>query len=340
VENALTLFVVEATRKLAQCRERLLVESERCWGTLLQDFSNAHHTTFSGVIGRLATLDCLFSLSEVAKLPGYCRPDISEAAEVILKDSRHPMVERLMHERATGGYVPNDVSLTVGGERCMVITGPNMGGKSSYIRQVALIVLMAQIGSYVPAASARVGVFDAIYARMGARDDLVHGQSTFMVELQETSDILRRATDRSLVILDELGRGTSTHDGVAIAHATLEHLLTEVRSALLFVTHYPQITGIADAHPSSVGCYSMAFLQDTAEGPHPAASPRVTFLYKLHRGVAPSSFGLNVARLAGIPEAILKVAQEKSREMGALSKRGGAAAPTSMPSHLPAIPPP
>eukprot|EP00669_Euglena_mutabilis_P013473 TRINITY_DN8442_c0_g1_i1.p2 TRINITY_DN8442_c0_g1~~TRINITY_DN8442_c0_g1_i1.p2 ORF type:complete len:266 (+),score=65.27 TRINITY_DN8442_c0_g1_i1:977-1774(+) len=211
------------------------------------------------------------------------------------------MVERLMHERATGGYVPNDVSLTVGGERCMVITGPNMGGKSSYIRQVALIVLMAQIGTYVPAASARVGVFDAIYARMGARDDLVHGQSTFMVELQETSDILRRATDRSLVILDELGRGTSTHDGVAIAHATLEHLLTEVRSALLFVTHYPQITGIADAHPSSVGCYSMAFLQDTAEGPDPAAAPRVTFLYKLHRGVAPSSFGLNVARLAGIP---------------------------------------
>ncbi len=183
---------------------------------------------FRPVISQLAAIDCILSLAAVANRPGYVCPIVSDdsSAEHKLRivGARHPMVEAIQNDN----FVPNDISLAASDERFMVITGPNMGGKSSYMRQMALIVIMTQIGSYVPADSAEVGIFDAVYTRMGAKDSIGQGMSTFMVELGETSHILSHATSKSLIIMDELGRGTSTHDGVAIASATMDYIINKV----------------------------------------------------------------------------------------------------------------
>lgn len=233
-----------------------------------------------------------------------------------------------------GQFVPNDVVLDTASERCFIITGPNMGGKSCYIRQAALITIMAQIGSYVPAESADIGVVDAIFVRMGAADSIMRGMSTFRVELEETSAILRCATRRSLVVLDELGRGTSTHDGVAIAYAVAHHLIADVGCLTLFVTHYPLLAELERRFPGIAATYHMAFMSDRpplgrdgpghadADGDTPEA---ITFLYQLTRGVAHRSYGLNVARLAGIPPAILRASEAKAHELElAVATRAGA----------------
>ncbi|KMU89726.1 DNA mismatch repair protein Msh3 [Coccidioides immitis H538.4] len=225
---------------------------------------------------------------------------------------RHPMVEQLLLDT----YVPNDTELGTDGTRALLVTGPNMGGKSSYVRQVALISIMGQIGSYVPAESATLGMLDAVYTRMGAFDNMLAGESTFMVELSETSDILKQATPRSLVILDELGRGTSTHDGVAIAQAVLDYMVRDIRSLTLFITHYQHLSNLARTFPNGeLRNVHMKFTESGKDGQD------ITFLYEVGEGVAHRSYGLNVARLANIPSSVLDVAYTKSAELEEKIKR-------------------
>ncbi|XP_035494882.2 DNA mismatch repair protein Msh3 [Scophthalmus maximus] len=311
-------FLVERYKTLQQLRGQLLLDCQREWIHFLDQFGEHYHT-MKRAISHLATMDCLFSLAEVAKQGDYCRPEVCEnRRQIMIRDGRHPAIDLLMGEHSQ--YVPNHTELQGDGRRTMIITGPNMGGKSSYIRQVALICVMAHMGSYVPAFEARLGILDSIYTRMGASDNIYKGRSTFMEELTEASAIVSRATERSLVILDELGRGTSTHDGIAIAHATLEYFIRDVKALTLFVTHYPPLCDLERAYPQHVSNYHMAFLlnepdiaTDTDDGD---VQPEfITFLYQLIEGAAGRSYGLNVARLADIPDPILRTAARKAREL-------------------------
>ncbi|KAF7250539.1 DNA mismatch repair protein Msh3 [Varanus komodoensis] len=259
----------------------------------------------------------------------YCDTSAVQALWSSLEKSYHidflEVLEAQQTLHAFGSHIMNHQSqiAKADGQRVMIITGPNMGGKSSYIKQVALITLMAQIGSYVPAEEARVGIVDGIFTRMGATDNIFKGHSTFMEELTDTAEIIRKATSRSLVILDELGRGTSTHDGIAIAYATLEHFIRDVGSLTLFVTHYPPLCELERAYPRQVGNYHMAFMvsEDTKEQEKECEeNPEfVTFLYRLTREVASRSYGLNVAKLAEVPEEIIKKASQKSKQLERLT---------------------
>ncbi|XP_066843809.1 DNA mismatch repair protein Msh3 isoform X3 [Anser cygnoides] len=312
-------FIIENYRHLNQLREQLILVCGAEWLNFLDHFSEHYHPV-SKAIGHLATIDCLFSLAQVAKQGDYCRPVVQDnRQEIIIKNGRHPVIDVLLGEQDQ--YVPNTTNLSGDGERVMIITGPNMGGKSSYIKQVALITVMAQIGSYVPAEESTIGVVDGIFTRMGAADNIYKGRSTFMEELTDTAEIIRKATSRSLVILDELGRGTSTHDGIAIAYATLEHFITDVESLTLFVTHYPSVCELEKMYPEKVGNYHMAFLVNEEEsadqkGSEEEENPEfITFLYQITKGVTARSYGLNVAKLADIPEEILKKAAHKSKEL-------------------------
>nr|XP_034955668.1 DNA mismatch repair protein Msh3 isoform X2 [Zootoca vivipara] len=314
-----TPFIVENYRHLNQLREQLVLDCSAEWLRFLDDF-NDHYYTISKAVGHLATVDCIFSLVEVAKQGDYCRPVIKDGrSEIMIKNGKHPVIDVLLGEQEQ--YVPNDTHLSEDGQRVMIITGPNMGGKSSYIKQVALITVMAQIGSYVPAEEARIGIVTGIFTRMGATDNIFKGQSTFMEELTETADIITKATSNSLVILDELGRGTSTHDGIAIAYATLEYFIRDVGSLTLFVTHYPPVCELERAYLRQVGNYHMAFLvneedREQERGSEGEENPEfVTFLYQITRGVATKSYGLNVAKLADVPDEILKKAARKSKEL-------------------------
>ncbi|KAJ3603677.1 hypothetical protein NHX12_028421 [Muraenolepis orangiensis] len=229
-------YLVEHCRRLLHLREQLLLDCQRAWNDFLHEFGEHYHT-MKRAISHLATMDCLFSLAEVAKQGDYCRPEMCEnRRHIVIRDGRNPAIDLLMGEQHQ--YVPNHTDLQGNGRRTMIVTGPNMGGKSSYIRQVALVCVMAQMGCYVPATQASLGILDGIYTRMGASDNIYKGRSTFMEELTEASEIMGRATERSLVILDELGRGTSTHDGIAIAYATLEHFIREPE----FITFLYQLT--------------------------------------------------------------------------------------------------
>ncbi|KAM8792926.1 DNA mismatch repair protein Msh3 [Eudromia elegans] len=312
-------FIIENYRHLNQLREQLVLDCNAEWLNFLDHFSEHYHPV-SKAIGHLATIDCLFSLAQVAKQGDYCRPVVQDTRrEIIIKNGRHPVIDVLLGEQDQ--YVPNTTNLSGDGERVMIITGPNMGGKSSYIKQVALITVMAQIGSFVPAEEAAIGVVDGIFTRMGAADNIYKGRSTFMEELTDTAEIIRKATSRSLVILDELGRGTSTHDGIAIAYATLEHFIKDVESLTLFVTHYPSVCELEKVYPEKVGNYHMAFLVNEEEsgeqkGSEVEEKPEfITFLYQITKGVSARSYGLNVAKLADVPEEILKKAAHKSKEL-------------------------
>lgn len=231
------------------------------------------------------------------------------------------MIDVLLGEQDQ--FVPNSTSLSQDSERVMIITGPNMGGKSSYIKQVALVTIMAQIGSYVPAEEATIGIVDGIFTRMGAADNIYKGRSTFMEELTDTAEIIRRASPQSLVILDELGRGTSTHDGIAIAYATLEYFIRDVKSLTLFVTHYPPVCELEKCYPEQVGNYHMGFLVNEDESKQDSGDMEqmpdsVTFLYQITRGIAARSYGLNVAKLADVPREVLQKAAHKSKELEGL----------------------
>jgi DNA mismatch repair protein MutS len=247
----------------------------------------------------IAEADAASALAEAAVRYHYVRPQLTEDDEIVIKDGRHPAVERALGE---GEFVPNDTHLSNGESQIVVLTGPNMAGKSTYLRQVALIVLLAQVGGYVPASSARIGLVDRIFTRVGAQEDLARGESTFMVEMLETASILHNATPRSLVILDEIGRGTSTYDGLAIARAVVEYLHSHAERAAktLFATHYHELVELAAFLPR-VKNYNVAV---TEEG------GRVVFLRKIVPGGSDRSYGIHVAELAGLPRAVVQRAAE------------------------------
>ncbi|KAL0659763.1 hypothetical protein Bca4012_080348 [Brassica carinata] len=284
--------------ELALATEHLSIVNRASWDSFLKSFGR-YYTDFQAAVQALAALDCLHSLATLSRNKNYICPlfvDDSEPVEINIQSGRHPVLETILQDN----FVPNDTSLHAEGEYCQIITGPNMGGKSCYIRQVALISIMAQVGSFVPASFAKLHVLDGVFTRMGATDSIQHGRSTFLEELSEASHIIRTCSSRSLVIIDELGRGTSTHDGVAIAYATLHHLLVEKRCLVLFVTHYPEIAEISNSFPVSAGTYHVSYLtsqKDNGGSDH----DDVTYLYKLVRGLCSRSFGFKVAQLAQIP---------------------------------------
>ena len=247
----------------------------------------------------LKTLDALLSLAKVAVGNHYVRPEITQDGSLEIIEGRHPVVEQTMQE---GGFVPNDAVMDQDQARMLIITGPNMAGKSTYMRQVALITLMAHLGSFVPAKSAKIPIVDRIFTRVGASDDLASGQSTFMVEMSETAYILRNATRHSLIILDEIGRGTSTFDGLAIAWAVVEYLCDPARvgAKTLFATHYHELSEL-EGHVEGVQNYCISVKEHGED---------VIFLRKIVRGGADKSFGIHVARLAGVPHPVLVRAHE------------------------------
>ena len=247
----------------------------------------------------LARIDVFTNLAEIARQNHYTRPELTSDGAIQISDGRHPVIERSM---ASGKFVPNDISLDQNRNQVLVITGPNMAGKSTILRQTALIVLMAQMGSFVPAEKAVISVVDRIFTRVGAMDDLRRGQSTFMVEMNETANILNNATPRSLVILDEIGRGTSTYDGLSIAWAVAEALVEKDGSGVktLFATHYHELTELAKTH-DRVQNYSVAVKE---------WNETIIFLYKLIKGGTSRSYGIQVAALAGVPDQVVTRAQE------------------------------
>ncbi|KNA96547.1 DNA mismatch repair protein MSH3 [Fusarium oxysporum f. sp. lycopersici 4287] len=291
-----------------QHREALAAACDKAFTDLLASIS-ADYQPLRDAVSALATLDCILSLSKVAAQPGYSRPSFLPSTAdptISITNGRHAIAEHTLD----GGYIPFSTSLMHPSPLAHLITGPNMGGKSSFVRALALIVLLSQVGSYVPADALSLTLCDAIHTRTGARDNLFAGESTFMVEVSETARILRSAGPRSLVILDELGRGTSTHDGAAIAQAVLQHVVTETRCLTLFITHYQNLARVAEGL-DGVKNVHMKFKAEKGED----GEEQVTFLYEVGEGVAHRSYGLNVARLARIPKKVIDVAALKSGQM-------------------------
>ncbi|HYR96722.1 MAG TPA: DNA mismatch repair protein MutS, partial [Candidatus Binatus sp.] len=294
-ERFVTPALREHEARVLGAEERLRALEVHLFEALL-DTVAVHQPTLARTADVLATLDALASLGEVAHRRGWVRPVIARAPTLTFRAGRHPVVEAV----ASGGFVPNDARLDPEAEQVLLLTGPNMGGKSTYLRQVALIALLAQMGSFVPAAEAEIGLVDRIFTRVGATDNLVGGESTFMVEMRETANILAQLTPRSLVILDEIGRGTSTFDGISIAWAVAEHLHdTPERPRTLFATHYHELTALAAEHPR-VRNLSVAVAEWKGE---------IVFLRQIVPGPAPRSYGVEVARLAGVPEALVQRAR-------------------------------
>jgi len=251
-----------------------------------------HLTELKETASAIANIDTLCALAETAQINRHNRPILTEGTELIISNGRHPVLEQTLTDTK---FVPNDTELLPDSSRLQILTGPNMAGKSTYIRQLALITLMAQIGAYVPADSATIGLSDRIFCRVGASDDLSRGQSTFMVEMSETALILNHATEKSLVILDEIGRGTATFDGLSIAWAVAEHLHDEIKCRTLFATHYHELTDLANTRPAVVNC-NVAVREWNEE---------IIFLHKILPGAADKSYGIQVARLAGLPKPVL-----------------------------------
>lgn len=270
---------------------------------------------------KIAQLDVLQALAEAANQYGYARPKLKENGEIRIRDGRHPLVERILSGDL---FVPNDTEMNHRDCEIMLITGPNMAGKSTYMRQVALLALMAQVGSFVPAREATFSPVDRIFTRIGASDDLVSGQSTFMVEMNEVAQILKHATEQSLVVLDEIGRGTSTFDGMSIARAVIEHIRDRVHAKTLFATHYHELTDMAN---EKIKNYSVAVKE---------RGTKVDFLRRIVPGGADKSYGIHVARLAGLPKSVTARAEAILAELED-GPHGRAAAPATETAALPAV---
>ena len=266
-----------------------------------------HIPQLQRIAAALALLDGLCAFAAAAEKFGYCRPTFADAPGMSIEAGRHPVVEEELRKASDSGFIANDTRLDPT-RRMLLVTGPNMGGKSTYMRQVALIALLAHCGSYVPAASCRIGPLDAIFTRIGASDDLASGRSTFMVEMTEAAAILRGAGERSLVLMDEIGRGTSTFDGMALAHAIARHLLEKNRAFTLFSTHYFELTTLAQDYPDCANVHLSA-----VEHGH-----NIVFLHALEEGPASQSYGIQVAALAGVPAGVLRDAR---RRLTALENR-------------------
>ncbi|KAI8325816.1 hypothetical protein GQ54DRAFT_282541 [Martensiomyces pterosporus] len=322
-----TPFLIEKLAERERLREALQSAARDAYSEFLAGISSRYED-LRQLVHSLSTVDALFSLATLAQSEGYCKPEIigDEAgeAQVDLVDARHPVLSS-----GSTQYVPNSVTLGGGSDsngsaRAMILTGPNAGGKSSLIRTIALICIMAQCGSYVPAQRARLSTIDAVFTRMGANDNMLAGESTFMVEMRETAELMKQATPRSLAILDELGRGTSTHDGAAIAYAVLDHLVGK-RPLTFFVTHYAHLVEEFATNRLVKACH-MAFLERThssepagvaGDGRDAEGVSEVTFLFKLADGASKDSFGLNVAKMAGLPMSLLVSAKERAKWMRA-----------------------
>ncbi|MEX2578483.1 MAG: DNA mismatch repair protein MutS [Verrucomicrobiales bacterium] len=301
------------TPELKEVENKILGADERLRTLEYDEFLNLRETVLEHLeaiqqtASALAEIDVLAAFAETARLYDYCRPFLNDSRNLEIKNGRHPVLDQNIGEEK---FVPNDTAMDPVANRFMLITGPNMAGKSTYIRQVALITLMAQIGSFVPAESAEIGVVDRIFTRVGASDDLARGQSTFMVEMTETALIANNATERSLVILDEIGRGTATYDGLSIAWSVVEHLHDVVKCRTLFATHYHELTQLSESR-SAVNNYNIAVRE---------WNDQIIFLRQIVPGAADKSYGIQVARLAGLPESIIARAKEI---LAALEETGG-----------------
>jgi DNA mismatch repair protein MutS len=284
--------------KALAAEERALAREKLLWEALLDELQ-AHLAALGALARALATLDVLAALAERAATLTWTRPRFVPQPCIEIDAGRHPVVEARLHETGSGSFIANHCRLDAK-TRMQVITGPNMGGKSTYMRQVALIVLLASIGSFVPAAACRLGPIDAIHTRIGAADDLANAQSTFMVEMTEAAAIMHAASENSLVLMDEIGRGTSTFDGLALAGAIASHLHDKNRSFVLFATHYFELTAFPEKHSGALNVHVSA-----AEG----SGKDIVFLHEVQPGPASKSYGVQVARLAGMPAAIVRQAR-------------------------------
>ena len=284
--------ILDAQEKIVEIERRLFAELR---SSIAAEARRIRQTALA-----LAEVDVLATLAHTAALGNYCRPRFDESSDIEVVEGRHPVIER--QESAGGGerYVPNDLYLNSTTHTVLVLTGPNMGGKSTYLRQAALTVILAQMGSFVPARSARLGIVDRVFTRIGASDNLARGRSTFMVEMTETAAILNTATPRSLILLDEVGRGTSTYDGLAIAWAAVEYIHSHTRAKTLFATHYFELTELAE-RLSGVKNYHVS-VKETGGG--------IVFLRKVAPGAADRSYGIEVAKLAGLPNEVIERARE------------------------------
>jgi DNA mismatch repair protein MutS len=325
-ERYTTADLKEQEAIVLHARERALAREQELLRDAAADVANRAAALIDAA-SAAATLDALASLAEAAADGGWVRPAVDESAVIDIEQGRHPLVERAL---GPGRFVPNDCTLDAA-ERVLILTGPNMAGKSTYLRQIAAIVVLAQIGSYVPAARARIGVCDRVFTRIGASDDLSGGMSTFMVEMAETAAILRQATSRSLVILDEIGRGTSTYDGMSIARAVVEHLhdSPQLGCRTLFATHYHELTTLATTLPR----VRNARVELLEEG------ERVTFLHRIVAGGADRSFGIHVARLAGVPASVLSRARVLLAELERSHPLAGEPVPSAAQLSLDIAPP-
>ena len=305
-ERYITQELKELESKILGAHERLIALEHRLFAELLETIS-AQLDRIQRTANAVAELDVLAALAQVAAENNYCRPVVDDGDELTIVEGRHPVVEQMLKGSL---FVPNDTTLNCSTDRCLIITGPNMAGKSTYMRQNALIALMAQIGSFVPAKECHVGVVDAIFTRIGASDDLSAGQSTFMVEMTEVAEILKNATTKSLVILDEIGRGTSTFDGMSIARAVVEHISDPAKGLgckTLFATHYHELTDL-EGILEGVKNYNIAVKKRGED---------ITFLRRIVRGPADDSYGIEVAKLAGLPGTVTRRAHEVLRALEA-----------------------
>ncbi|HRK91205.1 MAG TPA: DNA mismatch repair protein MutS [Anaerolineales bacterium] len=307
-ERFITPEMKEYETLVLNAEERIKEIETRLFKEVCAELSKAANKILS-TARAIAQLDVLSALGEVAALNGYAKPQVHEGSELEIHEGRHPVVEQLLK---SDRYIPNDVIFEKG-EIVRVITGPNMSGKSTYLRQAALIVLMAQMGSFVPAVSAKIGLVDRIFTRIGAQDEIHAGQSTFMVEMVEAANILHHATNRSLLILDEIGRGTSTYDGLSIAWGIIEYIHNhpQLRAKTLFATHYHELTQLAELLPG-VRNYNVAVSE---------ADNKVVFLHKIIAGGADRSYGIHVAQLAGLPAPVVGRANEIMAELERSSGR-------------------
>ena len=309
----------EYESRVLNAREQLAAEEEETYRRVCAQVAESV-SPIARAAAAIAQVDVFCGLAQTATDNGYVRPVVDDGPVIRVREGRHPVVERVL---ASGEYVPNDVELS-GDARMLILTGPNMAGKSTYIRQVALITLLAQAGSFVPAAEARIGIVDRIFTRVGLQDDLATGQSTFMVEMVETAAILNQATPRSLVILDEIGRGTSTYDGLSIARAVIEHLHNDPRLGCktLFATHYHELTQLAASLPG-VRNFSVAVAEEGSD---------VVFLHRIVPGGADKSYGVHVARLAGLPQGVINRAWEVLADLESQSENSRRSSSRSAPS--------
>jgi DNA mismatch repair protein MutS len=299
VERYITPELKAHEDKVLSARERALAREKALYSELLDTLAE-RIDILGHCAGALAELDVLSNLAGRALALNLSCPTLSERPGIAITGGRHPVVEQLLDEP----FIPNDTRLNAR-QRMLVITGPNMGGKSTYMRQTALIALLACVGSYVPADAAEIGPLDRIFTRIGASDDLAGGRSTFMVEMTETANILHNATEHSLVLMDEIGRGTSTYDGLSLAWACAVDLATRLRAFTLFATHYFELTALPDSHDDIANVHLDAVEHED----------RIVFMHAVKQGAADRSYGLHVAALAGVPPHVITQAQQRLREL-------------------------